>query len=74
MIHAQMLNTHATDRAFEKGLIEDYNSNLSAGVKRFKAAHHGVETWLFDANDAFSQILDHPTKVCFYTSSRIAEC
>jgi hypothetical protein len=58
-----MLNTNATDRAFEKGLIKDYNSKLSAGVKRFKAAHHGVETWLFDANDAFSQILDHPTKV-----------
>ncbi|KAJ7624134.1 hypothetical protein B0H17DRAFT_963972 [Mycena rosella] len=68
-----MLAQSAAAQALEKSVIADFNTKLAAKIAAFKAANSGartcppalVTTWLWDANAAFTTILNTPTQYGF---------
>ncbi|EIN06932.1 hypothetical protein PUNSTDRAFT_145192 [Punctularia strigosozonata HHB-11173 SS5] len=60
-----MLAQSTDAQALEKTVIADFNSQLVTYVNQFKANNTGVTTWIYDANTAFTTILDSPTTYGF---------
>ncbi|EMD33269.1 carbohydrate esterase family 16 protein [Gelatoporia subvermispora B] len=50
----------ATVCATEAAVIADFNSKLASRAAELESAHSGVQTWVWDANTAFSIVLDDP--------------
>ncbi|KAF8223363.1 hypothetical protein L208DRAFT_1317043 [Tricholoma matsutake] len=60
-----MLAQPASAQATEKAVISDYNSKLAVRVAAFKQNNRDVNTWLWDSNAAFTQVLNNPMKYGF---------
>ncbi|KAJ7511186.1 hypothetical protein B0H11DRAFT_2386824, partial [Mycena galericulata] len=60
-----MLANGAASNAILKSAIADYNTKLATQVSSFKANNTGVTTWFWDANTAFTTILNSPTTYGF---------
>ncbi|KAJ3860998.1 hypothetical protein EV359DRAFT_74910 [Lentinula novae-zelandiae] len=60
-----MLSQDAQAQAMLKANILDFNSQLIEFTNDFKASNSGVTTFLWDANAAFTTILDDPTAYGF---------
>ncbi|KAJ7105192.1 hypothetical protein C8R44DRAFT_834466 [Mycena epipterygia] len=60
-----MLAESTTSQALEKTVIAGFNTKLAAKITSFKANNTGVTTWLWDANTAFTTILNAPTQFGF---------
>ncbi|KAJ7167229.1 hypothetical protein C8R43DRAFT_877408 [Mycena crocata] len=60
-----MLAQSADARALEKTVLAGFNTKLAARIAAFKANNSGVTTWLWDANAAFTTILNAPTQFGF---------
>ncbi|KAF8588460.1 carbohydrate esterase family 16 protein [Ramaria rubella] len=60
-----MLAQSASAQATEKTVIAGFNSKLAANASAFEAANSGVKTWVFDANTAFTTVLNSPTTYGF---------
>ncbi|KAJ7474110.1 hypothetical protein FB451DRAFT_1466641 [Mycena latifolia] len=60
-----MLAQSAASQALEKTVLADFNAKLAAQITAFKANNSGVTTWLWDANAAFTTILNAPTQFGF---------
>ncbi|THU98031.1 hypothetical protein K435DRAFT_721189 [Dendrothele bispora CBS 962.96] len=55
----------ATSLATLKSIILTFNSKLATKAQQFEAANDGVQTFLWDSNAAFTQILNNPTAYGF---------
>ncbi|THH32443.1 hypothetical protein EUX98_g1717 [Antrodiella citrinella] len=55
-----MLAQDASAQALEKSVIDGFNSKLATRVSSFQSANPGVQTWVFDANSAFTVVLNDP--------------
>lgn len=51
--------------SLEKSMITYYNAQLAVRATNFSSTHSGTQTWVWDANAAFSAILDDPTAYGF---------
>ncbi|EIM80926.1 uncharacterized protein STEHIDRAFT_182917 [Stereum hirsutum FP-91666 SS1] len=51
--------------SLEKSMITYYNAQLAVRATNFSSTHTGAQTWVWDANAAFSAILDDPTAYGF---------
>ncbi|KAJ6582626.1 hypothetical protein DFH09DRAFT_1145651 [Mycena vulgaris] len=60
-----MLAQSTTQQALEKTVLAGFNSKLAAKITAFKANNSGVTTWTWDANAAFTSILNAPTQFGF---------
>ncbi|KAJ4471449.1 hypothetical protein J3R30DRAFT_3525217 [Lentinula aciculospora] len=60
-----MLSQDAQAQAMLKANILDFNSQSAEFTKNFQASNSGVTTFLWDANAAFTTILDDPTAYGF---------
>ncbi|KAJ3782457.1 hypothetical protein GGU10DRAFT_251097, partial [Lentinula aff. detonsa] len=60
-----MLSQSTEAQAMLKANIIDFNSQLVEFIDDFKASNAGVTTFLWDANTAFTTILDDPTAYGF---------
>ncbi|KAK7472011.1 hypothetical protein VKT23_000118 [Stygiomarasmius scandens] len=58
-------STNAAGLATLKSVIQGFNSRLATKAQQFKAANSGVQTFLWDSNAAFTQILNNPTAYGF---------
>ncbi|KAI0319266.1 hypothetical protein OF83DRAFT_1055288 [Amylostereum chailletii] len=63
-----MLAQSTTSQSLEKSVIAGFNSKLAARAANLTSTHGGVRTWLFDANTAFTTILNSPTTYGFVDS------
>jgi phospholipase/lecithinase/hemolysin len=72
------INVPAVDRSpmimgqggssLEKGIITTHNTKYAAKISAFKASHSDVQTWVWDSNAAFVQILNSPATYGFNTN------
>ncbi|KAI0060552.1 hypothetical protein BV25DRAFT_1807045 [Artomyces pyxidatus] len=55
-----MLAQSTSAQALEKSVIADYNTKLASRAANLTSTHAGVKAWLYDANTAFTTILNSP--------------
>ncbi|THH20493.1 hypothetical protein EW146_g887 [Bondarzewia mesenterica] len=65
LVDKLMLAQGTSATSLEKSVIAGYNSKLVTQASNFKSTNSGVQTWLWDSNTRFSEILDSPTTYGF---------
>jgi len=60
-----MLAQSTSAQALEKSVIADFNTKLAQRAANLTATHANTATWVFDANAAFTKILNNPTAYGF---------
>ncbi|KIK56259.1 carbohydrate esterase family 16 protein [Collybiopsis luxurians FD-317 M1] len=68
-----LLSQSTTAQAMLKANILDFNSQLVTFANNFKATHSGVKTFIWDANAAFTTILNDPTAFGFQDATSFGD-